>query len=101
MFGTRINVAGVAQSEKILSYGMDDQGSVPGMGNGGTFSSPPPRLDWLWDPLNLLSNGYKGSFPGAKRQKRESDNLPLYSADVKNAWSYTSTPIRLHYMVLS
>jgi len=33
---------------------------------------------------------------------READHSPPSCADVKNAWSYTSTiPIRLHGMMLS
>jgi hypothetical protein len=37
-----------------------------------------------------------------KRQGREADHSPPSSAEVKNAWSYTSTPpIRLHGVVLS
>jgi hypothetical protein len=32
----------------------------------------------------------------------EADHSPLSSADIKNAWNYTSTPlIRLHGVVLS
>jgi hypothetical protein len=46
--------------------------------------------------------GTRGSFPGVKRQGREADHSPPSSADIKNAWSYTSTPpIRLHDVVLS
>jgi hypothetical protein len=47
------------------------------------------------------------SVPGAvslavKRPGREADHSPPSSAEVKNAWSYTSTPpIRLHGVVLS
>jgi len=33
-----------------------------------------------------------GSFtPGVKRPGREADHAPPYYAEVKNAWSYTST----------
>jgi hypothetical protein len=45
--------------------------------------------------------------PGAlsqrvKRPKRETDHSPPSSAEVKNAWNYTSTlPIRLHGVVLN
>jgi hypothetical protein len=36
-------------------------------------------------------------FPGAKRPECESDHPPLSGAEVKNEWSYTSTPpIYLH-----
>jgi len=39
--------------------------------------------------------------PGVKRPERESDHSFLYSADVKNLWSYTCTPpVRLHGVVL-
>jgi hypothetical protein len=30
--------------------------------------------------------------PGVKRPGREADHLPLSNAEVKNTWSYTSTP---------
>jgi hypothetical protein len=30
--------------------------------------------------------------PGVKRTGREANHKPLYSADVKNAWNYTSSP---------
>ena len=33
-----------------------------------------------------------GSFPGIKRAEREVDHSPASSAEVKNGWSYTSTP---------
>jgi len=39
---------------------------------------------------------------GIKRPGREGNHSPPSSADVKNAWSYTSTPpTRLHGMLLS
>jgi hypothetical protein len=39
---------------------------------------------------------------GVKRPGREADHSPPSSAEVKNAWSYTSTPpIGLHGVVLS
>jgi len=41
-------------------------------------------------------------FLGVKRPGREVDHSPPSSAEVKNAWNYTSTPpIRLHGVVLS
>jgi hypothetical protein len=46
--------------------------------------------------------GTGGSFPGVKAEGREADHSPPSSAEVKNAWSYTSTPLtRLHDVVLS
>jgi hypothetical protein len=40
--------------------------------------------------------------PGIKRPGREADHSPPSSAEVKNAWSYISTPpIRLHDVVLN
>jgi hypothetical protein len=45
--------------------------------------------------------GNRGSFPGVKRPEREADHSPPSSAEVKNAWSYTSTtPIHPHGVVL-
>jgi hypothetical protein len=46
--------------------------------------------------------GTKGSFPGVKRPGRAADHSHPSSAEVKNAWSYNSTPpVRLHGVVLS
>jgi hypothetical protein len=44
-----------------------------------------------------------GTLPlGVKRRWREAENSPPSSADVKNVWSYTSTPLaRFHGVVLS
>jgi hypothetical protein len=48
------------------------------------------------------SIGTCGSFPGVKWQGRETDHSLPSSAEVKNAWSYTSTPpICLHGVELS
>jgi hypothetical protein len=46
--------------------------------------------------------GTRVSFPGVKRPKREADDSPPSSADVKE-WVelYLQSPIRLHGMVLS
>jgi hypothetical protein len=38
---------------------------------------------------------------GINRPGREADHSPPSSAEVKNAWRYTSGPIRIHGMVLS
>jgi len=39
---------------------MDNRGSIP------DFFSSPPRSDWLWDPLSLLSNATGVPFLGIK-----------------------------------
>jgi hypothetical protein len=57
--------------------------SIPG--RGWEFFSSPPRPERLWGPPSLLSNGYI-------RPGREADSSPPPNADVKNAWSYISTP---------
>jgi len=46
---------------------------------------------------------FPGALPlGVKRPAQEADHSPLFSAEVKAAWSYTSTPpIRLYGVVLS
>jgi hypothetical protein len=41
-----------------------------------------PPIQWVPEALSL----------GVKRPGREADHSPPYSAEVKNAWSYTSTP---------
>jgi hypothetical protein len=49
-----------------------------------------------------VTMGTRGSSLVVKRPEREADHLPSSSAEVKNAWSYTFTPlIRFHGAVLS
>jgi hypothetical protein len=38
---------------------------------------------------------------GVKRPGGEADHSPPSSAEAKNAWSYTSTPVRLYEVVIS
>jgi hypothetical protein len=65
-------------------------GSSPGRGFE-FFSSPRP--DRLCDPHSPLSNGYQGLiFLEVKRPGREADHPPPSSAEIKNAWTCTSTP---------
>jgi len=58
------------------------------------FSSPPPTQPPIQRVAGALSLGIK--LPG-----READHLDPPSAEVKNSWRYTSTPIRLHGVVLN
>jgi hypothetical protein len=44
--------------------------------------------DQIWGPQNLLHIGYRGR----KAAGREPDSPPPFSAEIKDAWSYTSTP---------
>jgi hypothetical protein len=53
----------------------------------GTLPSPFTTSDWLWGPPSILD-----SFPGGKAAGHEADHSPPCSAEVKNAWRYTSTP---------
>jgi hypothetical protein len=56
----------------------------------GSVATQPPTL-WVY-----------GNFsPGIKRQESEHGHLPPSSADVRNAWSSTSTPACLHGVVLN
>jgi hypothetical protein len=72
------------------------QGSIPGRDC--EFFASPPRPERLWGPTSLLSKGYQG----IKRPGLVVDHPPPSSAEVKNAWSYSSTPpIRLHGVVFS
>jgi hypothetical protein len=51
-----------------------------------------PPIQWVLGSLSLR----------VKRPGREANHSPPSSAEVKNAWSYTSTsPISLHGVVLS
>jgi hypothetical protein len=60
-------------------------------------------LHWLRDPAGLQSNVYEGIIsPGVKQPDREANHSPPSSADVKNTWSYTSSPlINLHGLVIN
>jgi hypothetical protein len=63
-------------------------------GRGWEFFSSPPRPDRFWGPSSFPSNGCQGSFPVG-----ETDHSSPSSAEVKNAWSYNSTP-QYAFMVL-
>lgn len=56
------------------------------------FFSTPICQDRLQGPPNLLSIGYKDSFPGAKWLGCEDNHWPPSNAEVRNECSYNSTP---------
>jgi hypothetical protein len=59
----------------------------------GKFFSASPRPDRLWGPPSLLSSGYQGFLPpGYSGRGVKVFTLLLSSAEVKNAWGFTSVP---------
>jgi hypothetical protein len=86
-----------------LGYGLDDRGSRVRSPAGleiflfttasrTALGPSQPPIQWVPGALSL----------GVKRPGCESDHSPPSSAEVKNAWSYISTPpVRLHGVVLS
>jgi hypothetical protein len=69
-------------------------------GRGWEVFSPSPCPYRLWGPPSLLFTRYQLTLSlEVQRTGRESDHSPPSSVEVKNVWSYTSTPpIRLHGM---
>jgi hypothetical protein len=87
-------------SGTALRYGLDDQGLESRLGLGFFFTTafrPPlgpaqPPIQWVPGDLSL----------GVKRPGHKADHSHPSSAEVKNAWSYNSTPsIRLQGVALS
>jgi hypothetical protein len=56
----------------------------------GSFSSL-PYLEQFWYPLASYQIYTGGVSPVVKRLESE-DNSSVFSAEIKNAWSYTSAP---------
>jgi hypothetical protein len=84
-----------------LGYGFDDRGSRVRFPAGAGNSS-------LYHRVQIGCGAHPASypmgtgdyFPGLKLKGREADHSPPSSAEAKNAWSYSSTLIRLHGLVL-
>jgi hypothetical protein len=61
------------------------------------ISSSPKRSEQVWGPHSCLLKGYRCPFPGggggAKGRAREINQSPPSSADDKNQWNYTSSPL--------
>jgi hypothetical protein len=82
---SRDSVVGIA-----TSYGLDDRGVGVRVPVGSLGSTQPP-IQWVPGALST----------GVNRPGREADHSPPTSAEVKKMWIYTSTPIRLHGVVLN
>jgi hypothetical protein len=84
----------------VVSFWLDDRGfgSRRGLGNFSlhhrlqTGSGVRLPIHWVLEALSLV----------VKQPGREADHSPPFSAEVNNAWGYTSTPpICLHGVALS
>jgi hypothetical protein len=82
---------------KAVNYG----GLIPSSGREGTFSLHHHIQTSSGANTGTYPLGTGGSFPGIKQPWHEADHSPPSNAKVKNVWRYTSTPPRLHGMVLS
>jgi hypothetical protein len=86
-----------------LGYGLDDRSSRVRLPAGaGNFSLRHHVQTGSRAHPASYPVGIRGSFLGGKAAGNEADDSPPSSAEVNNAWRYTSTPpIRLHGVVLS
>jgi hypothetical protein len=83
----------IAQSVLRLGYGLDDQGSgvrFPAGAGNISFQHRVQKGSGAYAVSYPLGTGKH--FPAVKRPGREADHSPPSSAEVKSAWSYTSTP---------
>jgi hypothetical protein len=71
---------------------------VSSPGRGWEFFSSTPWPDRLWNPPQPSIKWVPRALTlGVKWPGREADHSPPSSAEVKNAWSYTSTPNTLSW----
>jgi hypothetical protein len=79
------------QSGQRLGYERDDRSSIPGRGryflSFATTSRPA-----LVPTKPAIQGAPRALSPGERRSGHEADHSPPSSTEVKNAWSYTSTP---------
>jgi hypothetical protein len=89
------SVVGIA-----TSYGLYDRGVGVRVPVGSRFFSSPKRPDRrsTQPPIQWVPGALS---PGVKQPEREVDHSPPTSTEVKKMWIYTSTPIRLHGVVLN
>jgi hypothetical protein len=69
-----------------LSYGLDDRDPISGRFWEFFYSSQRTEVGFAAHPASYPMGS------GVKRPGREADHSPPSSADVNNAWNYTSTP---------
>jgi hypothetical protein len=82
--GGRIR-GGVVQSVQWLGYWPYDRCSMPDRKGIFLFAiASKPALRTIQPPIQQV--------PGVKRQRREADHAHSSSAEVRNTWSYVSTP---------
>jgi len=74
----------VAQSALWLCYRLDDRGSIAGRGTASTPTLRFSQLPFQWGPGTM--------FLGVKPLVLGADHSPPPSAEVKNGWTYTTTP---------
>jgi hypothetical protein len=84
-----INVRRTAGDSSLgiaTGHGLDDRGSI--FSRDKRFFSCPQCQDRLWGPPSLLFNGYRGVLStGVKRERRQADDSPSSSAEIKNGGS--------------
>jgi hypothetical protein len=71
---------------------VDDWGSIPGRSNDGIFFFATASRETLGPTQPLIQWVPAPVTPGVKRPAREVEHSPSSSAEIKNPWSYTSTP---------
>jgi hypothetical protein len=79
----------IAQSANRLGYGLDDRGSRFRFSAGAGIFSLHHRLGPTQPPIQWVQGAF---YLGVKRPGHEADHSLPSSAEVKNAWSCTSTP---------
>jgi hypothetical protein len=93
----------LAQSVYSLRYGLDERGSVSSWDIDGIYIPLRHRCVQTHSESHPAScqMGIGAVTPGVKWRKPEVDHSPPPSSDVKNAWSYASSPaIHLHGVML-
>jgi hypothetical protein len=90
LFVSVVGRSSLHQFCRSLGYGLDDRGSILGRATALRPALGPIQPLFRWVPGDLS--------PEIKRPEREADYLLRSSAEIKNAWSYTSTP---HYVFMA